>query len=194
MPQVRLIDQDNQQVGVVDVAEAQHRANQAGLDLVEVAPGSSPPVCRIMDYGKWKYDQKKKEHKAKVKQHNVTIKEVRLRPKIEEHDREVKLKKAREFLEKGNKVQFVMLFRGREMAHMDMALEMMNEISISLEDCGKIESPAKRMGRRMNMVMAPAGKTAKDKPAGKEATTPSATAIFGQKLNLKESDAKSENT
>ena len=158
IPQVRVIDQNNDQVGVVSTVEALTMAREAGLDLVEVAPTSAPPVCRIMDYGKWKYDQKKKEHKAKVKQHNVVLKEVRLRPKIEEHDQMVKLKKARGFLEKGGKVQFTMLFRGREMAHMDLAMAIFDEFVSNLEDLGKVEVPARQQGRRMTMVMAPAVK------------------------------------
>lgn len=153
--QVRLIDQDNQQLGIVPITEAMNRANEAGLDLVEVAPNSAPPVCRIMDFGKWKYDQKKREHKAKVKQHQVVLKEVRLRPKIDEHDRNFKLKNAREFLEKGNKVQFTMLFRGREMSHMDLAADIMDGIREELSEIGKVEVPPKRHGRRMLMVIAP---------------------------------------
>lgn len=155
-PQVRVIDQENTQVGVLGTGEALDVARLAGLDLVEVAPTNSPPVCRIMDYGKWKYDQKKRDHKARQKQHNVVIKEVRLRPKIDQHDRQVKLRKAREFLEKGDKVQFTMLFRGREMAHMDLALEIFRNIHLELQELGKVEVEPKRQGRRMTMVMAPA--------------------------------------
>ena len=155
-PQVRVIDKENTQVGVLGTEEALGVARQAGLDLVEVAPTNTPPVCRIMDYGKWKYDQKKRDHKARQKQHNVVIKEVRLRPKIDEHDRRVKLRKAREFLEKGDKVQFTMLFRGREMAHMELALEIFRNIHLELQELGKVEMEPKRQGRRMTMVLAPA--------------------------------------
>jgi len=151
--QVRVIDQDNQQIGIIDVSEALAMARQAGMDLVEVAPTSSPPVCRVMDYGKWKYDQKKKDHKNRHRQHQVVIKEVRLRPKIDSHDQMVKLRKAREFLEKGSKVQFTMLFRGREMAHLELALGMLNDIAEQLQDVGKVEMPARRQGRRMTMIM-----------------------------------------
>jgi translation initiation factor IF-3 len=151
-----VIDQDNNQVGVVQIDDALNRALEVGLDLVEVAPTSDPPVCRIMDFGKWKYEQKKKDHKAKQKQHNVVLKEVRLRPKIEEHDRMVKLKKAREFLEKGNKVQFMMIFRGREMAHTELALGVFKYFETELVELGKVESPPQRQGRRMHMVMGPA--------------------------------------
>lgn len=153
--QVRLINENSEQVGIVAASEALAMAREANLDLVEVAPTSAPPVCRIMDFGKWMYDQKKREHKSKVKQHQVTLKEVRLRPAIEEHDREFKLRKAREFLTKGNKVQFTMLFRGRQMAHLDMAIELMQEMAATLEDVGKIESRPNRQGRRMTMLMGP---------------------------------------
>lgn len=131
-------------------------ARDSGLDLVEVSPNSEPPVCRLMDYGKWKYDQKKKDHKSKVKQHNVILKEVRLRPKTDTHDRNFKLKRAREFLEKGSKVQFTMLFRGREMIHLDRAMEVFRGIAEQMEDLGKVEVPARRQGRRMTMIITPA--------------------------------------
>jgi len=149
------------------MSEAMSRAREIGVDVVEVAPKGAPPVCRLMDYGKWKYDQKKKEHRARVKQHNVVIKEVRLRPKTDSHDRMVKLKKAREFLEKGSKVQFTMLFRGREMVHLNLAIEKFKEIAEELGDVGKVEMPAKRQGRRMTMVMAP-GVTAEVKKTAVE--------------------------
>jgi translation initiation factor IF-3 len=157
VPEVRLIDQNNQQVGIVGTVDAINIAREAGVDLVEVSPTSNPPVCRLMDYGKWKYDQKKKEHKAKVKQHNVVLKEVRIRPKIDTHDMDFKIEKARTFLEKGSKVQFTMLFRGREMIHLDRAIEMFQGISQQLDGLGKVEVPARRQGRRMTMVVAPAG-------------------------------------
>ena len=153
--EVRLIDQENQQLGIVPTTQAMTTAREAGLDLVEVAPTSEPPVCRIMDFGKWKYEQKKRDHKAKQKQHHVVLKEVRLRPKIDEHDRMTKLRKARGFLEKGGKVQFTMLFRGREMAHLDIAINIFKEIEKSLENIGKVEVMPRRLGRRMTMIMAP---------------------------------------
>lgn len=130
-------------------------AREVGLDVVEVAPTSDPPVCRLMDYGKWKYDQKKKAHKAKVKQHHVVLKEIRLRPKTDAHDRQFKLKKAREFLSDGDKVQFTMLFRGREMMHLDLAMEKFNSIVAELSNLGKVEMAPKKLGRRMTMIMAP---------------------------------------
>ena len=156
---VRVIDLNNEQVGVVSKMDALTMAREGGVDLVEVAPQSVPPVCRLMDYGKWKYDQKKKDHRSKLKQHMVVLKEVRLRPKIDQHDRGVKVRKAREFLTKGSKVQFSMLFRGREMVHLDKAMALFEVIIEELSEVGKVESPARRLGRRMNMIMAPLEQT-----------------------------------
>jgi translation initiation factor IF-3 len=152
---IRLIDHENEQIGVVDLDDAKRRAREAGLDLVEVAPTSRPPVCRIMDYGKWKYQQKKKEQKARSHSKQSELKEVRLRPKIDTHDLQIKMDKAREFLEEGDKVQFTMLFRGREMAHQNLGLKQMQEIVEKLGDQSKVESTPRMMGRRMTMVLAP---------------------------------------
>lgn len=160
VPQVRVIDAEGNQAGVMQTHQAIAMALDAGYDLVEVSPNSTPPVVRVMDFGKFKYELKKKEHKAKMKQHHVVLKEVRLRPKIEEHDQEVKLKHAREFLVKGSKVQFTMMFRGREMAHANLAMKIFDEIVATLADVGKIESPARMMGKRIIMVLAPGGKAA----------------------------------
>ncbi len=126
-----------------------------GLDLVEVSPFAEPPVCRIMNYGKWLYEQKRKVKKGQKKQYITVLKEIRLRPKIDNHDREIKINHARKFLEKGHKVQFTMLFRGREMIHLDHGLEIMEEILAMLEDVARLERGAKRVGRRMTMVVTP---------------------------------------
>lgn len=152
---VRLIDENNEQIGVIALDEAKQRARTAGLDLVEVAPQSKPPVCRIMDYGKWKYHQRKKEQKAKAHAKQSELKGVRLRPKIDDHDLDIKVERAREFLSDGDKVQFVMLFRGREMAHQDLGMRTMREICDKLTEVSKVEAPPKMMGRRMTMVLAP---------------------------------------
>jgi len=153
--QVRLVDENNEQVGIVQTDEAKKQASEAELDLVEVAPNSQPPVCRVMDYGKWKYAQRKKEQKAKSHAKQAEIKGVRLRPKIDDHDLKTKLNKAREFLSDGNKVQFTMLFRGREMAHRDIGQEQMEDIGEDLSDIAKVEAAPKMMGRRMTMLLAP---------------------------------------
>ena len=135
--------------------EAISMAREAGLDLVEVSPNAEPPVCRIMDYGKWLYEQKRKVKQAHKKQHTVVLKEIRLRPKIDNHDREIKINHALKFLEKGYKVQFTMLFRGREMTHVDHGYEIMEEILKIFQEHAKIERPAKMAGRRMTMVITP---------------------------------------
>lgn len=145
---------------MVDLEEAKQRARDAELDLVEVSPGKpgadgKPPVCKIMDYGKWKYAQQKKEQKAKSHAKKSELKGMRLRPNIDDHDLQIKVNKAREFLEDGDKVQFVMLFRGRQMAHKGLALGQMNNIIATLDDVSKVEQDPKMMGRRATMVLAP---------------------------------------
>jgi translation initiation factor IF-3 len=140
---------------VVDVDDARRRARDAGLDLVEVAPKADPPVCKIMDYGKWKYAQRKKEQKAKAHSKQSELKGMRLRPKIDGHDLGIKVNKARGFLEDGDKVQFTMLFRGREMAHQDLGMKIMRDVFDKLEDVAKVEAMPKMQGRRMTMLLTP---------------------------------------
>ncbi|MEO1236073.1 MAG: translation initiation factor IF-3 [Planctomycetota bacterium] len=152
---VRLIDEEDNQIGVVETHEAKDRARDAGLDLVEVSPTASPPVCKIMDYGKWKYQQRKKEQKARSHTKQSELKGMRLRPNIDDHDLKFKTDKARTFLEDGDKVQFVMLFRGRQMAHQNLARDTMNGIVDLLDDVSKVEQPPKMMGRRMTMLLTP---------------------------------------
>jgi translation initiation factor IF-3 len=152
---VRLIDENDGQVGVVNLDEAKDRARRASLDLVEVAPNSTPPVCRIMDYGKWKYHQKKKEQKNRSHARQSEMKGMRLRPKIDKHDLLIKVNKAREFLVEGHKVQFTMIYRGREMAHRDLGQRTMRQISETLGDLSKVETEPRMMHRRMTMVLAP---------------------------------------
>lgn len=138
---------------MIPTDEALRLAEQAGLDLVEVAPTERPPVCRIMDYGKWKYQQKRKQ---KTKHgHESHIKEVRLRPKTDAHDKNIKIKNARGFLAKGDKVQFTMIFRGRERFHPSIGLDMFREIIGELNESAKVEREPKFEGRRLTMVVAP---------------------------------------
>ncbi len=137
--------------------EALTKAREVGLDLVEVSPTSDPPVCRIMDYGKWLYQQKRKlreAHKKHVK-HATTLKEVRLQPAIDKHDLDIKLKHAREFFEKGHKVQFTVIFKGRQILHKDIGCTVLDEITKSLEEVAKVERPGMMTGRRMVMVLIP---------------------------------------
>jgi translation initiation factor IF-3 len=154
---VRLVDDANNQVGVVPRDEALSRAQEAGMDLVEVAPNSDPPVCRIMDYGKWLYQQKRRVREAHKKtQHPVaTLKEIRLRPETEKHDLEIKVRHAREFLEKGHRVQFSVFFRGRQMLHKEQGYDMLNQVMETLAEIAKIERPSVLTGRRMTLLLVP---------------------------------------
>ena len=156
---IRLIDENNEQAGIVDVRDAQKRARAVGLDLVEVAPQSKPPVCRIMDYGKWKYSQRKKEQKAKAKRHETELKEIRVRtPKIGEHDLMIKVNRARGFLERGDRVQFSLRFRSRELAHIDVGVDVFRGIKEQLSDVARVERDVRREGRRITMMLAPLAK------------------------------------
>ncbi|MAM35490.1 MAG: translation initiation factor IF-3 [Micavibrio sp.] len=150
---VRLINQDGDMVGVVSLSEAIETAANAGLDLVEVSPDADPPVCKILDYGKYKYEQQKKAAEARKKQKTVDVKEVKIRPTTEEHDYQVKLKAARRFLKSGDKVKVSMRFRGREMAHQDVGMEMMIKLRDDLSDLGGPELDPKMEGRQMLMVI-----------------------------------------
>jgi translation initiation factor IF-3 len=154
---VRLIDESNNQVGIIDTYEAISRAREAGLDLVEVAPKSDPPVCRIMDYGKWLYQQKRRIRDAHKKHqyHSTTLKEIRLRPETDKHDLDIKLNHAREFLEKGHKVQFTLFFRGRQLLHKEQGYAVLEEIIKTLEDLAKVEQPSRMSGKRMTLLVVP---------------------------------------
>jgi translation initiation factor IF-3 len=153
---IRLVDAENNQVGIVERLFAQEKAREASLDLVEVSPTSDPPVCRIMDYGKWVYEQKRKIREARKKTHHAGgLKEVRLRPETDTHDIEIKVKHAREFIEKGHKVQFTLIFRGRQMLHKDKGAEVLTRIVESLNDIAKVDRSNEMMGKRMTLVVAP---------------------------------------
>ena len=149
-----MVDQDNNQLGVLSTDEALRRARDVGLDLVEIAPTERPPVCRIMDYGKFKYSQKKK----KQKHHEQRLKEVRLHPATSDHDREIKVGQALAFLDKGDKVQFTMIFRGQARFHQDIGYHAFNSIVTMLGDKVKVERPPRTEGGRMIMILAPAKK------------------------------------
>ena len=152
---VRVIDENGEQLGVLTTSEAIARARGVGLDLVEVAPQERPPVCKIMDYGKFKYNLKRKQRLQQKQSHEIQIKEVRLRPKTDTHDREIKFKSAEKFLEEGDKVQFTMIFRGRENAHRDNGEQIFREILVRFAEHGKVEQAPKFFGKRLTMVLAP---------------------------------------
>lgn len=154
-PKIRIIGAEGEQLGIMTPEEGSRRAREAELDLVEVAPSASPPVCRIMDYSKYKYDQEKKEREAHKRQHIVRIKEIRIKPRIEEHDYSTKLNHAREFLTKGNKVKWALMFRGREMAHQELGRQLLDRIIQDTVDVSEVERAPKREGRFIFMVLAP---------------------------------------
>jgi len=156
-----VIDQHQNQLGIISCDEALSLAREAGMDLVEVSPNESPPVCRIMDYGKHLYERKKRT-KAAAGAHHITLKEIRLRPKTDPHDRMIKLKRATKFLDEGHKVQFTMLFRGRERFHKEVADEVFDGILAEFGETVKVEQSPAMHGRRMTMVVAPV----KKKPGG----------------------------
>lgn len=159
--EVRVIGADGEQLGIFPVEEAVRLAEEEGLDLVEVAPNSRPPVCRVMDYGKFKYQQKKRAQEAKKHQQQILIKEVKFRPKTEEHDYQFKLAHVRRFLEDGNRAKVTMRFRGREIAHAQLAMKTLKRLAQDVSELGAVESQPRLEGRAMIMVIAP--KKDKDK-------------------------------
>lgn len=153
--EVRVVDANGDQLGIMTAREALSVAGERGLDLVEVAPNAKPPVCRIMDYGKHRYEQSKRDKAAKKKQKVVSIKEIRMTPKIDEHDFEVKLKAAERFLKSGDKVKLSVRFRGREIVHSDLAKTKLDDLATQLKDISVVERPPKLEGRQMIAVLTP---------------------------------------
>ena len=154
-PKVRCIDPEGTQLGVLDTSEAIRQAEDFGLDLVEVSPNANPPVCKIIDHGKYRYQLQKKQAEAKKKQKTFEVKEVKIRPGIEEHDYDVKLKSIQRFLNDGDKVKITLRFRGREMIYHKKGLEVLKKLEIAVETQAKIEQLPKLEGRQMTMVVAP---------------------------------------
>jgi len=154
-PQVRLIDAEGEPVGIVTVAEALRLADEADLDLVEIAPLAEPPVCRIMDIGKFKYAESKKQHEAKLKQKQVQIKEVKFRPGTDDGDYNIKLRNLIKFLADGDKTKVTLRFRGREIAHQQIGMQLMERIRLDLNDHGVVEQFPKMEGRQMVMMLSP---------------------------------------
>jgi translation initiation factor IF-3 len=160
--EVRLIDDQGVQVGIVSIRDALQLAEERGMDLVEVAPTAVPPVCRLMDYGKFRYEQSKKEREARKNQRQAEIKEIRLKPKTDEHDLEVKGNQARRFLLRGDKVKFTVRFRGREIFHPDIGREMLDQLGETLQDVSIIEQRPLMEGRALSLVLAPNAKALKE--------------------------------
>ncbi len=154
-PQVRCIDPDGEQLGVLDTREAISKAEDFGLDLVEVQPNVDPPVCKILDYGKYKYEAQKRANEARKKQKIIEVKEIKLRPNIDEHDYQVKMRNVVKFLSGGDKVKVTLRFRGREMAHQELGANVLTRVREETEEIAKIEAMPKMEGRQMIMVLAP---------------------------------------
>lgn len=195
--EVRLIDSEENHIGVVTIEKALEMAQEAGVDLVEVATTSRPHVCRVMDYGKYKYEQKRRTKEARKKQHTISVKEVKFRPKISTHDYDFKMRNAEKFLSHGDKVKIVMMFRGREMAHADIGRDMLKKIADDLAEVGTVEAWPKFEGRTLVMVMTPNStpqpapkKKSKDEDSPKE-SKPKAENQESQKSET--DDAKDEN-
>jgi len=155
--EIRLIDANGEMRGVVSLQQGIEAAEKAGLDLIEISPNAEPPVCKVLDYGKYKYEQQKKENVAKKKQKTVTTKEIKIRPHIEEHDLQVKIKRARKFLHDGNKVRFSMMFRGRENEHKNFGMDIIKRAKDELDDISKAEMGPKLDGNQIIMILVPAG-------------------------------------
>jgi translation initiation factor IF-3 len=150
-----LVDENGEQVGVVATESALERADAVGLDLVEVSPNADPPVCKIIDYGKLKYEEQKKANIARKRQKTIDVKEIKLRPNIDTHDYEVKMRNARRFIDDGDKVKVTLRFRGREMAHQELGAQVLERVRDELEEVAKVEQMPKFEGRQLTMVMTP---------------------------------------
>jgi translation initiation factor IF-3 len=161
IPRVLVVDEEGEQLGILETRDALAIAEERGLDLVEVAPTARPPVCRIMDYGRYKYEQSKKARKAKQASHTVKVKTIKFRPKTDEHDYDFKKKHIIDFLDKGNKVKVIMQFRGREISHLDLGLEFLNHLVDELAEYGIPESHPQREGRLITFILAPRKTVAK---------------------------------
>jgi len=167
VPEIRVISEDGEQLGVMTPEEAISRAEEVGLDVVEVAPNSSPPVCRIMDYGKYKYEQKKKAGKGKG--HAASLKEVKLRPRTDDHDLAFKLKNAKRFLMDGDKVKITVMYRGREMVHRELGREQLDRVVEMLGPIASVENPPRMEGRFLSMILVPNREAVAEEQKRKEA-------------------------
>lgn len=154
-PEIRLIGAEGENLGVVTPEQAMALAEQAGLDLVEISPNAAPPVCKIMDFGKYKYEQQKREAEARKNQHVIEVKEVKFRPGTDVHDYDVKMRNVMRFLEGGDKVKVTLRFRGREMAHQQLGLELLNRVADDVGEQGKVENMPRMEGRQMVMMIGP---------------------------------------
>ena len=181
VPEVRLISEKGEQIGIVPTRDALRRAKELGLDLMEVAPNARPPVCKILDYGKFKYEKKKKETTAKKKQSTIKVKEIQLRPNTDEHDLKYKMENFKKFLEGGDKVKITMIFKGRQMAHTQIGMRLMQEIRTKMLEFGTVEYEPRMEGRKIIMIFAPVvkkppkGKTEDEAPKAEKEVQPGTT-------------------
>lgn len=179
-PQVRVIGDEGEMLGVYSVPDAVRLAEEKGLDLIEIAPTANPPTCKIMDYGKWKYENKKKQAEARKHQVVISVKEVQLRPRTEEHDLETKLKHATRFLLAGDKVKINLRFSGREMAHQELGYDLVNKFTARLNEIAMIEVPPKKEGRQLFAIVAPDAMKIKDYEKKKSAAAKLAASAAAQ--------------
>lgn len=176
VPEVRLVDEDGEMIGVVPTREALARAQEVGLDLVEISPGAEPPVCKILDYGKFKFEQDKRAAEAKKKQKVIELKEIKLRPGIGDHDYEIKLKQAKKFLGEGDKVKFTLRYRGRELSRTELGMQVLRRVRTELDGLVRVEFEPKFEGRQVTMIVAPLPNAIKAAPAEEKAADKAETA------------------
>jgi translation initiation factor IF-3 len=155
VPSVRLVGPDGEMIGIVPIRDAIAQAEETGFDLVEISPNAEPPVCKLLDFGKFKYEQQKKKNEARKKQKIIEVKEIKLRPNIDDHDYDVKMRAATNFLDEGDKVKVTMRFRGREMMHQDLGMNVLMRVKDQLDPLAKVEQTPQLEGRQMTMVLAP---------------------------------------
>ncbi len=155
MPSVRLVGSDGEMIGIVPTRQAMLKAEETGFDLVEISPNADPPVCKLLDFGKFKYEQQKKKNEARKKQKIIEVKEIKLRPNIDDHDYDVKMRAATSFLDEGDKVKVTMRFRGREMMHQELGMNVLMRVKDQLDPLAKVEQTPQLEGRQMTMVLAP---------------------------------------
>ena len=154
-PEIRVVDADGEMVGIISVEEGIELAYEAGLDLVEISPNAEPPVCKVLDYGKYKYEEQKRKNEARKKQKTIDVKEIKMRPGIDEHDYQVKLRSMLRFLEDGDKVKVTIRFRGRELVHNELGMKVLDRVRDETEELAKVEAFPRLEGRMMTMVLAP---------------------------------------
>lgn len=182
--EVRVVDEEGRQLGVMPLRQALETARERGLDLVEVAATAQPPVCRILDYGKFRYEQAKKDRHAKKSQHLSEVREVKIRPKIGAHDLEAKLRNARKMLQEGDKIKVIVIFRGREMAHQDLGWKLLQKVGETLKDVAALDKAPGMEGNALTVIFAPSKQAREARTTKKESQQPGETAKKGEKTGV----------